>query len=440
MRRYRADVAGNQGFRRLLDDEPTVAIRVLTDPHGRVQPRVMAAHVALLRPRRRGRRVRTRGEPRQPVLRDRPARRGVPVLRRARLPRPRPRRRVHAARRAGRGPRSGIGGITRGCETLCLRVSCGAALTVTPRTAFDARHADPLACPIPCVPGGPGRGDPARRRPGGSVTAWRSRTAARQLTYARPRPAGRQFANGLLAARRHPRRPRGAADAELPGVPGRLLRDAARRARVFVPVNPLLPEPAAARADRRRRRGAHRDRRRRAEHLRGPADPATRRRRRRPPRPRAPRLHRRHHRGVEGRTAAAPQRRGQHAAVRLLEHRLGARHSTVTAGSCSTRSAATGEWPTRLGTGVTINLTPWFHAMGTIAGLNACDAHGHQRSPCTTGSTRPRTWPTPSGCGSPRSAVRPRCSPPCCTARTSTPATCRRYAGSRPAPHRCRWR
>ncbi|RJQ83231.1 class I adenylate-forming enzyme family protein [Amycolatopsis panacis] len=28
------------------------------------------------------------------------------------------------------------------------------------------------------------------------------------------------------------------------------------------------------------------------------------------------------------------------------------------------------EWPTRLGTGVTINLTPWFHAMGVIAGLN----------------------------------------------------------------------
>ena len=49
MRQYRSDIAGNQGFRRLLNEEPTVAIRVLTDPHGRVQPRVMAAHVALLR-------------------------------------------------------------------------------------------------------------------------------------------------------------------------------------------------------------------------------------------------------------------------------------------------------------------------------------------------------------------------------------------------------
>jgi long-chain acyl-CoA synthetase len=29
------------------------------------------------------------------------------------------------------------------------------------------------------------------------------------------------------------------------------------------------------------------------------------------------------------------------------------------------------EYPTRLGTAVAINLTPWFHAMGTIAGLNA---------------------------------------------------------------------
>lgn len=49
MRRYRGDLAGNEGFRRLLDDEPTVAIRVLTDPNGRVQPRVMAAHAELLR-------------------------------------------------------------------------------------------------------------------------------------------------------------------------------------------------------------------------------------------------------------------------------------------------------------------------------------------------------------------------------------------------------
>ncbi|HEY7592275.1 MAG TPA: AMP-binding protein [Actinophytocola sp.] len=42
------------------------------------------------------------------------------------------------------------------------------------------------------------------------------------------------------------------------------------------------------------------------------------------------------------------------------------------------------EWPTRLGTAVAINLTPWFHAMGTIAGLNALvlagfTAHLHDR-------------------------------------------------------------
>ncbi|WP_284748470.1 class I adenylate-forming enzyme family protein [Amycolatopsis sp. RTGN1] len=29
------------------------------------------------------------------------------------------------------------------------------------------------------------------------------------------------------------------------------------------------------------------------------------------------------------------------------------------------------EWPTRLGTGIAINLTPWFHAMGIIGGMNA---------------------------------------------------------------------
>jgi AcrR family transcriptional regulator len=49
MRRYRSDIVGNEGFRRLLHEEPTVAIRVLTDPQGRVQPRVMSSHMELLR-------------------------------------------------------------------------------------------------------------------------------------------------------------------------------------------------------------------------------------------------------------------------------------------------------------------------------------------------------------------------------------------------------
>jgi AcrR family transcriptional regulator len=48
MRRYRSDIARNPGFRTLLNDEPTVTLRVLTDPHGRVQPRVISAHVELL--------------------------------------------------------------------------------------------------------------------------------------------------------------------------------------------------------------------------------------------------------------------------------------------------------------------------------------------------------------------------------------------------------
>jgi AcrR family transcriptional regulator len=48
MHEYRTVIAADRGFHQLLDDEPTVAIRVLTDPRGRVQPRVVAAHVELL--------------------------------------------------------------------------------------------------------------------------------------------------------------------------------------------------------------------------------------------------------------------------------------------------------------------------------------------------------------------------------------------------------
>ena len=48
MTRYRAAIAGHDGVRMLLDEEPVAAIRVLTDPTGRVQPRVIAAYVDLL--------------------------------------------------------------------------------------------------------------------------------------------------------------------------------------------------------------------------------------------------------------------------------------------------------------------------------------------------------------------------------------------------------
>ena len=48
MHEYRARIAGDPGFNQLLDDEPVVAMRVLTDPRGRVQPRVVAATVDLL--------------------------------------------------------------------------------------------------------------------------------------------------------------------------------------------------------------------------------------------------------------------------------------------------------------------------------------------------------------------------------------------------------
>lgn len=48
MREYRTAIATDRGFHQLLDYEPTVAIRVLTDPVGRVQPKVVAALVDLL--------------------------------------------------------------------------------------------------------------------------------------------------------------------------------------------------------------------------------------------------------------------------------------------------------------------------------------------------------------------------------------------------------
>jgi AcrR family transcriptional regulator len=49
MRGYRSAIVGNAGFRRLLDDEAALAMRVLTDPTGRVQPKVITAHTELLR-------------------------------------------------------------------------------------------------------------------------------------------------------------------------------------------------------------------------------------------------------------------------------------------------------------------------------------------------------------------------------------------------------
>jgi AcrR family transcriptional regulator len=48
MARYRAAIAGHDGVRMLLAEEPVAAIRVLTDPVGRVQPRVVSAYVDLL--------------------------------------------------------------------------------------------------------------------------------------------------------------------------------------------------------------------------------------------------------------------------------------------------------------------------------------------------------------------------------------------------------
>lgn len=48
-RHFNAIVAQSTGIRRLLDDEPALALRVLTDPIGPVQPGIVAFVEALLR-------------------------------------------------------------------------------------------------------------------------------------------------------------------------------------------------------------------------------------------------------------------------------------------------------------------------------------------------------------------------------------------------------
>ncbi len=49
IRHINAIVAGSAGLRRLLDDEPALAMRVLTDPRGRVQTGIVAFNEELLR-------------------------------------------------------------------------------------------------------------------------------------------------------------------------------------------------------------------------------------------------------------------------------------------------------------------------------------------------------------------------------------------------------
>ena len=49
IRHINAMVAGSAGLRRLLDDEPTLTLRVITDPHGRIQRGIVAFNEVLLR-------------------------------------------------------------------------------------------------------------------------------------------------------------------------------------------------------------------------------------------------------------------------------------------------------------------------------------------------------------------------------------------------------
>lgn len=49
LRHFNAIVAESRGLRRFLDDEPALAMRVLTDPRGRIQPGIVAAIAEALR-------------------------------------------------------------------------------------------------------------------------------------------------------------------------------------------------------------------------------------------------------------------------------------------------------------------------------------------------------------------------------------------------------
>ena len=49
LRQFNAIVAESKGLRRLLDDEPTLAMRILTDPRGRIQSGIVAAIEETLR-------------------------------------------------------------------------------------------------------------------------------------------------------------------------------------------------------------------------------------------------------------------------------------------------------------------------------------------------------------------------------------------------------
>jgi len=49
LRQFNAIVAESKGLRRLLDDEPALAMRILTDPRGRIQPGIVAAIEEALR-------------------------------------------------------------------------------------------------------------------------------------------------------------------------------------------------------------------------------------------------------------------------------------------------------------------------------------------------------------------------------------------------------
>ena len=156
-------------------------------------------------------------------------------------------------------------------------------------------------------------------------------------------------------------------------------------------------------------------------------------------RPGPPRLHRRHDRAEQGRAAPAPQRRGQRRCSTRAGGPVRCRRSTTEGGVGARPGAGADEFPTRSAAGVAINLTPWFHAMGTVGSLNVPLLTGRPPS-STSASTPAPTSPTPSASPSRASAGRRHCSARCCATRTSPTRDLRRPRRSPRGRRRCRWR
>ena len=166
-----------RGFRKLLDDEPTLAIRVLTDPRGRVQPRVIVAHLDLLAPRRRRRRVHPGGRASRacPTRSSGSARRSCTrTCWRPGRPTSTPRRRCWPRWwRAGCPPRT----LVKHIGVVFHQLGSAAVTRGGPDAGPDRRELAARTTGIAGISRGSGRRDPVRARCAATATGSRSPAA-----------------------------------------------------------------------------------------------------------------------------------------------------------------------------------------------------------------------------------------------------------------------